>query len=117
LGDRCGALAAVEPKFHVLLEFLELLFEPVLLILQFFDRAIGGAQLVLQAIDAHDQRAGVAPLAAHRTAGDVGGRHVVGLRDPHRRRSAGSDLGCAKTRRARDRKHRPGQTKASPGNG
>ena len=75
-GVRAGAGAA-ETELDVLLEALELILEPTLLILQFLDAAVGLPQFVFQPVDAQVQRAGVAGVAGvdrvGRPAGNIGG--------------------------------------------
>jgi hypothetical protein len=78
-------MGAAEPEFDIFLEALQLVFQPMLLVLQFLDRAIGGAQLVLQPIDAHDEGAGVRALV-HRFARNIGRRQAARLRDALGRR-------------------------------
>jgi hypothetical protein len=76
--------AAAEAEFDVLLEALQLLLETLLLVLQFFDRAIGVTELILQALDAKDQSGGVAAVIS---PGDAP-RRVRGLSNSERRRNA-----------------------------
>ena len=76
LGDRRRPMAPVEPEFDVLLETFQLFFQPAILILQFLDRAVRGAQLVFQLVDAHDQGRFV-HAGIHRRARNVAGRQTV----------------------------------------
>ena len=80
-----GGTGAAEAEFDVLLELLELIFEPTLLIFEFFDAAVGLPQFVFQPVDAHVERAGVARIG--RRAGDGGGGRL-GLRGLRRRGAA-----------------------------
>ncbi len=74
-GGEAGAGAA-EAELDVLLEPLQLILEPTLLVLQFLDAAVGLPQFVFQPIDAHvDGRRRSAESAA--APGIVGGGSVA----------------------------------------
>ena len=117
-GGRGGGVGAgaAEAELDVLLEALELVLEPTLLILQFLDAAVGLPQFVLQPVDAQVERAGVASVdRVGRPAGNVGGGKR-GLRSLLRRVAVERvEIECARARRAEEThasKNRAGAAKA-----